>query len=275
MQVQGKPREVFRADLRINTWLMLTLLKEGVSLPLNSFEDRDFRERAATVVSEGRVHSLLEAARQRLLPLERFAWITEDERQLKWLSAYIEAQLKFRLYPIPVSLFGRDLVLASLDFIDCDLIDKAQIIEKMRFSWNEHVKADSIYKWFKGEAEALRCAFAWEWLLEKKGAATYGRDRISSYADVLIFFDSLRDDIAQKKLDIGAIKSRWNQRRYREKLVGKQQYNLLLSDKAVVELDKMATKYGVSRPQIIEALIEYEAKKGLYLPEKIKMITWG
>jgi hypothetical protein len=43
----------------------------------------------------------------------------------------------------------------------------------------------------------------------------------------------------------------------------------------IAELDKLASRYEASRPQIIEALIDMEAIQGTYLPQKIKKISFN
>ncbi|MNC82874.1 hypothetical protein D3C75_1365720 [compost metagenome] len=55
-------------------------------------------------------------------------------------------------------------------------------------------------------------------------------------------------------------------------MTGKKQYNFLLSDKAIKHLDKLAETYDLKRTQILEVLIKMEAEKGVYIPEKLKII---
>ena len=59
-------------------------------------------------------------------------------------------------------------------------------------------------------------------------------------------------------------------KKYRENLKGKAQYNFVLSDKAIVSLEKLASRYEVSRARLLEILIEMEAEKNDHVPEKIR-----
>ena len=76
-------------------------------------------------------------------------------------------------------------------------------------------------------------------------------------------------------LIVEAIKKRVSQQQYRKKMADKKQCNLVLSNKTILDLDKLAAKYGVSRPQIMETLIQFETERNIYLPEKVKAISWG
>lgn len=278
MILQGKTDRTFRqtlADARLDAWLWLQVRRDGAHVSPDEFGDINVRKNLALIVGGGQIQWLVEdMSRQRLLPPERLEWINEDERQVNWLLAYIHNELRTGIYPVPPRLLGKQLIIASIDLHDVDLSVKAGIVDMMKFRWNEHIKSDSIFKWFKIEQEVSRCQFAWDWLIEKRTSATYGQPPISTYAELLLFFDKIRVGDAEKKQDVTEIKRRWSQRKYREKMVGKKQYNLLLSDKTIVDLDNLAVKYGVSRPHIVAALIQCEAEKGIYLPQKVKKIIW-
>jgi len=90
-----------------------------------------------------------------------------------------------------------------------------------------------------------------------------------------MFFDAIEVSDAQKKLDVASIKRKWSQQKYREGMKGKSQYNFMLSDQVIIHLDKLASRYEATRPQIIEALIEMEATQGIYLLQKIKKISFN
>lgn len=275
VKIHGKSYEVYKADERLDIWLWLQVQRHWGGLSPDVILSINAREVLISSIGDFQIKRLIdEQSPYRLLPSEYFNWITNNKRQLEWLSLYVRRELQPGIFPIPVKLFGREFVIASIDFLESDLNTKAGIVDRMRWNWNEHVKKDSTFKWFKGEEEESRCTCAWEWLIEKRGQYTQGRDRIVNHEELLIFFDALPMDDAQKREDINAIKSRWRQRKFRDENTGKSQCNFLLSDKVIHELDKLVMKYGVKRPQILEALILFEAEKGAYLPEKVKKITW-
>ena len=266
----GIPVMMSRVDARVDAWLWLFLNREGANLPLDSFMGPSMKRDMDDCIrsrygSEWRVENHLW-----LLPEERLAWITEEERQINWLSSYIQQKLKRDRFLVPPRLFGRNLVIASLDIWSVDLDSKAGAVDLMEREWNQHKQADRIFTWFKEKDEVSRCELAWNWFVEKKSLSVWGKAPISSYEDLLIFFGTLPISEAEKKLNVDAIKKRWSQQQYRKKNTGKKQCNLLLSNKGIASLDKLAVKYGLSRSQVLDALIQFETERGTYLPEKIR-----
>lgn len=60
--------------------------------------------------------------------------------------------------------------------------------------------------------------------------------------------------------------------KYRENLKGKAQYNFILSDKAIANLDKLANLHEISRAKVLEILLEMEAEKNDHIPERIRVL---
>jgi hypothetical protein len=139
----------------------------------------------------------------------------------------------------------------------------------MERAWNDHLKSDSMFNWFKKESEASRCQFAWEWLVAKRPSDTAGKPSISNYNGLLNFFDGMPTSHAEKKLDVIGIQRLWTQQqsRDRKKESGVSQYNFWLSDQTISDLDALATRYGFTRHQIIATLIRCETMNNKYLPE--------
>lgn len=263
------------AEARIDAWLWLKLSSERYNLPLDSFGAENVREYLFNCTNSRRVHELLEVeSRRRILPIDQLQWIKDDERQIDWLLSYVSKKFGVNFYPSPPTLIGKDLLLAKIDIYEIDLDYKSGAIDKMRVDWNEYLKSDIIFKWFKDKEEAARCAFAWDWLVEHKARGTYGQNPINSYSELLRFYDWIDVNDAQKKLDVASIKRKWSQQKYRSGLKGKSQFNFVLSDQTIVDLDKLASRYETTRPQIIEALIKMEAAQGIYLPQKVKKTPW-
>ena len=270
-----------REDARIDNWLWLYLDREGRNFPADSLARDDVRAYLAETVGvniygESIVDSLVKNDVGRyFLPLESLSWISEDERQISWLRSYLSSRLNVRVEPSPPSLFGKALIVALIDLYWVDIDTKARDISEMKVRWNEHLKSDSIFKWFK-EEERSRCELARNWLIKNRESQAHRVPAISTYSELLMFFDGLTENIAEKKMDVIAIKRQWSQQKRRKERAeaGETQINFEISVKAISTLDGLAKKYGVSRAKIIEALIQFEAIKGLYLPEKIKMISW-
>jgi hypothetical protein len=277
MIVQGKAlTRRGAAEVRMDNWLWMYLRQENMNCNIGRVDDENVRAAMMAWAGAQKLSGLIEyVSKQTLLPHELLEWITEDGRQINWLLGYIHFQLRIYGYPRPAELIGRDFLIAIIDLWSSDFNSKAGAIAQMHRDWNDYRKLDKIFKWFKDDEEASRCEFAWDWLLERRKYDVVGKAPVSNYEDLLIFFDGLQLGAAQKKIDVAAIKGSWSQQKYRKKMVGKKQYNFLLSDKVVADLDKLVKKYGMNRRQILEALIQQEARKNLYLPDEMKSLVWG
>lgn len=97
-----------------------------------------------------------------------------------------------------------------------------------------------------------------------------GLSPFETLEDILIFFDNANYPREKEELYIGKIKKGWNQKKYRENLKGKAQYNFVLSDKAISSLENLASRYEVSRARLLEILIEMETEKNDHIPEKLR-----
>ena len=259
------------AEARCDTWLWFVIRENYKNLPLESFGQENLREYLTKFEYGPRIDELINViSKRRLLPINQLKWIADDERQTNWLLSYTTKTLGIDLSPLPAGLDDREVLLAKIDYYDIDLNDKSSVIDRMRSDWNEYLKSDIIFKWFGEKEESVRCAFAWEWLVKHKARETYGQQAITNYKELLRFYDWIEVNDAQKKLDVASIKKKWSQQKYREGMKGKSQYNFMLSDQVIADLDKLASCYEATRPQIIEALIKMEVAQGTYLPQKIK-----
>lgn len=260
-------------EARINTCLWFFMRRNEVNFHAGNYGDTNFRENATIHLGQSRLSNLVQnVLPQRLLPHELFKWITKDKRQINWILKYENEILGCGIHPDVPNLFGRELAIANLDQWEIDLVQKEIAFRAMERAWNDHLQNDNIFKWFKKESEASRCEFAWEWLVTKWPLYTAGKPPVSNYSELLVAFDGIPTSHAQKTLDVGGIRSSWNQQkgRARKKEAGVSQYNFWLSDQTISDLDNLAATYGVSRPQIIAALIQSEAQNNRYLPEKVR-----
>ena len=211
-------------------------------------------------------------ARQQIIPDDYLKWITNNERLIAWLLLQIRTQTRVYLINPPPRLTGRDLAIAMLDIWAADLTKKTITIKNIENTWIQHIQQDHIFKWFKKENEPRRCETAWEWLKKNKPELVSSMAPFKNQKDLLMSFDLAQLSEAEKFICIDQIKKRWSQQRYREKLTGKKQYNLILSDNTIQTLDKLAIKYNLKRTQILEILIKMEAEYEQYIPEKLRQI---
>jgi hypothetical protein len=264
-----------KVNRRLDAWLWFYLNRDGGGFALSEFDGPIMRDRMADFISSNPyIHESIDAAKTKfLLPDEFFTWIKED-RQIKWLIPQLRMlsnvgtaeyfQLK------PPRLKGRALLIAMVDIWTVDITEKERALEYLKSAWTEHKKQDQIFRWFRDEESALRCAHALNWLWKNEATFTQDNPQIESYDDLLKFFDQTPFSKDEKLLRIEFIKKSWSQRKYREKVVGKKQYNFLLSDKVISQLDVLAETHNLKRPKILEILIEMEADKGIYISERLK-----
>lgn len=264
-----------RKDARRDTWLWLHLRnKAGANFALDEFGAPNMRERMESFLStppdaNTAIHHEM---RRLLLPEESFNWISRNERQIEWLIGLVNFRLWDGKFEHPPLLLGKDLIVAMIDAWDADLCSKEALVGQMQGSWNQHLQDDQIYRWFKDEDESARCSIAWEWLQKHYPAFTFRRAPITSYEEILAFFDLKPLSKAETILAIQSIKKRWSQRKYRDNLNGKKQYNFVLSDKANLCLDQLSEKHGLTRAKILEILILEEKINDIYIPEKLKLL---
>ena len=263
-----------RLNARLDRWLWFYLNDLGADFDPNEFYGPAMRDRMADFISDKSwIEQQIAAEKSRLLlPDERLAWITKEDRLHKWLIQRIQKEIGITHLTPPPRLLGRDLVITMIDVWDTDASSKMAVLNDLEFSWSEHKKQDHIFRWFRDTDSAQRCTLAWEWLRKNEPTLTQFGPAIASYDELLKFFDRTRFSKDEKVLRIDAIKKRWSQQKYRENLTGKKQYNFMLSDKTISRLDELAKTYDLKRPQILEILIQMEAESGLYIPEKMKMI---
>jgi len=259
---------------RHDFWLWFYLNDQGADFDPSEFDGPDMRDRMAHFISN---HSWIKQRiapdRSRsLLPDERLAWITKDERLNKWLHPKIRNAIGIIFVNPPPGLLGRSLVITMIDVWDTNVSAKMAALDKLERSWGEHKKQDHIFRWFNDKDGAQRCSLAWEWLRKNEPRLTEFSPQIESYGELLKFFDQTHFSKDEKILRIEIIKKRWSQQQYRERMVGKKQFNVMLSDETIDRLDALAETYNLKRPQILEVLIQMEAENSIYIPERLKVI---
>lgn len=259
------------ADSRFTTWLWL-YLKNKYRLDLGEFKSHGMRDQMADLIiqSPPLKHEIEKQKSSHLLPDQNLEWITNDERQHKWVIDTLNKIPGFEHVAMPPNLTGRALVIALIDFWSPILGQKAYEVRGIELNWKKHKQADRIFQWFNTLDEDQKCALAWEIISNKFSYLAVYKSPFKNHQELLIFFDQHNLIEAEKKLIVDAIKKRWSQNKYRAKMTSKKQYNFILSDKAISRLDKLAEKYDLKRTQVLEILLQMEAEKGIYIPEKLK-----
>lgn len=262
-------------DNRVERWAWLYLQNKGFNLDFSKFGvpgSRDFI--ASIILRMGFEHEIQRKSKELILPHICTSWIEkESKRQTEWILSYMRANS----FPLSFSnltprLYGTDLIICLIDIYDIDPNSKATLIKSIEFAWKNHIANDYIYKWFKEKEEESRCSTAWEWFKEKRELLTAFQDPVSSYQELLIFTDKFIGSISEKILDVNAIKKRWNQKKYRNSLKGKKQYNFVLSDRAIEHLDNLSRIHDLKRTEILEIIIRMEAEQGNYIAQRMKIL---
>jgi hypothetical protein len=204
------------------------------------------------------------------LPEEVLAWIGDDERQNQFLLRRLPLVFGAPVHlAVQSVLHGRELVVGLIDSRYVDLSYKQQQVAELQKAWNDHLNRDKGIEEFLKEDEAEKCSLMWEMTVQQHPDAVSGVSQFTDINSMLLFFDRDQFTFEQKALLLGKVKRRWSQNKYRANLKDKKQVNLVLSSKTIGLLDKMASNYDLSRAQILEALIQDEDKKKIYLTERL------
>lgn len=205
------------------------------------------------------------------LPEPSLNWITNDTRQIQMLLSHLKRNGFVSVdmaEAIQAVLSGREIIVGLIDWINLPSTRKDQVVGQMHMAWNEHIKKDSLYFWFQVQDEVERCTLMWDVLMKENPSSLQGRPRFSRLKEMLRYFDESSFSFEQIKLLVERVKKRRSQNLYRQNLEGKKQVNWVLSTQAINQLDKLAEEFRLSRAQILEALIQDESEKKIYLSER-------
>jgi len=237
------------------------------------------------------------AIKHRLIGENELDWINESEHQAFW----IENQLKIdNLYSpeqnppqpitygnplpagaitgkkstgmiIPSGIRGRKRSIAIIDYIyskNTKTFEQNIIhVRQLRNSWNEHKEKTKKFNWIT-DGDSKKIDFLWKWLKSKDPKYTLNKAQFHDADSLLIHFESgyTEDEINYIITNARRI---WNQKQLREKNKNLKQSNFLLDEEKISKLKKLAEKYNLSRTEVIEILIDSEAKHGRYISERI------
>lgn len=230
-----------------------------------------------------------------LIPEQEYDWITDSPRQSFFIqNTILNNQIPFYFtdfpdtqnYPkdpfpnkpvkglgIPHELTGRDLSIALIDFwVSCSYFDyfgRVNLAKQIRTMWDNHTQFDKKFDWFnKGDPEARRREF-WEWLRKKEPQHAFNLPSFQNHDELLSFFDRFNWNHLHQSDLMRRFKNNWNQQQLRARSKGKKQCNFVLSDKTVSKLEKLAAEHHLTRTEIVELIIDAEAKHQTYIRERL------
>ena len=248
-------------------WLSL-VGQEGERLDDCQFNSPTMRDKIAQTLKDSRsLKRDLEHAREtQLLPLEAFGWIERNGRQPKWLAVEAMRKTNLRLRnSIFRTLPNKDQVIVIFDLWNTDFGRKERALSYLAEDWNEHLRTDKIFKWFKDQDEREKCSLAWSWLEQNQPTLIRREKPFTRHGELLEFFDHSGASSGEKELYVEKIKRRWSTQKTRVNATHKKQYNFVLNNNINAALDKLAEEHQLSRTKILEELILSETAHRLYL----------
>lgn len=259
-------------DNRFTNWLWLLLKTQIPAEDPGEFNSPNMRDRIAEVLTRTPwiMDHIVRGKDSMLVDKKYLNWIIDSKRQRIWIESktnmgpYLTNELR-------TLLSNRELSILMIDHTGDLQTQKYIFVSNLRHSWELQEKEDHAFDWFKEEEEE-KCRFAWDFLCKKSHELLLTGEKFRSLDDLITYTYIKRPSKELIELLVKNAKSRWSQRKYRNKQAGKKQYNFILSDSAIKRLDKLAEKYDLKRTQILEILLQMEAEEGIYLPKKIKIL---
>jgi hypothetical protein len=261
------------ADNRFTTWLWFFIKSQFPQANLGELKSPGMRDRMAEIISQApqRARFIEDQSALFLLPEQDLQWITNNRRQNIFLVRKL-AEKNGNNYLTTTNLTGRDLTIATIDTWPIDKSQKSALVTQISFYWKNQIYTDQIFNWFDGAEENEKIRLACELIPKKFSSPPPYTSQPQTKEDLLIYFDIPCFSASEKELLVNLVKKRWGQKKYRAKMIGKNQYNFILSDNAIRRLDKLADKHEMKRTQILEILLQMEDEKGIYIPERIKIL---
>jgi hypothetical protein len=278
---------------RLECFVWIWLAQHGEFISARDWVPEQCRSMAAAALLGN--PQILEQIRRDLssqIPAHYLKWIDQSDRQWAWIRRYVTGSVSPLGYAfdapqtqlhwlesdfvgkMPHLLGGKNRSVACFDYWvskTCFGLDGA--IERstmMRTAWESHTRSDPIFAWLDDADGERKRGFLWQWLAFQRHPITEWCSGFQSHEELLLSLDEQM--AATSEMELLSIKARkaWNQRLRRENSKGKQQCNFVLSDQAVSKLKALAQKHGLTRTEIVELLIDSEAKSESYISERLK-----
>lgn len=196
-----------------------------------------------------------------LLKEELLDWITENKWQSAWIQTKVFNEFAKRhnqiLFNPLMQLHGRAKSIALLDYMMCEegLPVDLQLtqIDELKLRWKEQIKIGKKFEWLISDS-ALQHFENW-FNLRMNTNLTF-----ESLEDVQAGINRKNPSTPELLLLADQAKKVWNQHQRRSKNKDKKQRNFELSTSTITALEKIAKKHGISRTEVIEIVINAEAR---------------
>lgn len=270
----AKTLSEINTDRRFTIWLWFYLNSFPQPFNVGEIGSLGMRDRMAeTIINTPSLKQKIQTDRLLfVLPKESLAWIKNENRQCHWIIRKI-AERNGNWYITGISnLSALELAIATIDIWGIPTTQKLLIVTEIASEWATQEKTDKIFEWFYGADESSKLELAKEIAIKLHPPLTTYQNSWQETTDMIIAMDAPFISIADKKIFVDSVKKRWSQNKYRTKATGKKQCNFILTETAIDRLQKLADKYELKRVQILEILLQMEEEKGIYIPERIKIL---
>lgn len=263
------------ADDRLGIWLWFFMKNNHPQETVGEIKSPGMRNRIAnTIKNKPGLASHIEAlSATQLIPERNLEWIKDEKRQNAFITKKLDQAAGFSYTHNPGKLTNRELSIAAIDYFPVDHRGKLLLVQRIKSEWELNSSTDHIFKWLDKGETVQKVQTAWEIINNKHQHLLNQHYQSREKDDLLIAFDSSTLTPSEKALLIDSIKKRWSQNKYRAKLIGKNQYNFILSDRAICRLDKLAKKHEIKRTEVLEILLKMEEENGDHILKHLNRLS--
>ncbi len=263
------------ADNRMGIWLWFFMKNNHPQEPVGEIKSPGMRDRIAnTIKNKPGLASHIEAlSATRLIPERNLEWIKDEKRQNAFILKKLDQAAGLSYTGNPGKLTNKELSIAAFDLFHTSHSEKLLLAHRIKSEWELNSCTDHIFKWLdKGDTEQ-KLETAWEIINNKHPYLLNQYYQSRGKDDLLIAFDTSTLTPPEKTLIMDSIKKRWSQNNYRSKQNGKNQYNFILSDRAINRLDNLAKKHEIKRTDVLEILLKMEEENGNYIVKHLNRLS--
>lgn len=263
------------ADDRLGIWLWFFMKNNHPQETVGEIKSPGMRNRIAnTIKNKPGLASHIEAlSATQLIPERNLEWIKDEKRQNAFITKKLDQAAGFSYTHNPGKLTNRELSIAAIDYFPVDHRGKLLLVQRIKSKWELNSSTDHIFKWLDKGETVQKVQTAWEIINNKHQHLLNQHYQSREKDDLLIAFDSSTLTPSEKALLMDSIKKRWSQNKYRAKLIGKNQYNFILSDRAICRLDKLAKKHEIKRTEVLEILLKMEEENGDHILKHLNRLS--
>lgn len=224
------------------------------------------------------------------IPDRDLSWLTDSERQVSWVQRYIEFAMQLAQTNVPTGtaawllidnqiphhLTGSSRAIALVDYWSCSFVDMSQrrnAVKSMEIAWCHQQKLDRRFDWLDGEGEDHRRIWFWEKLLHHFPMVPRDNLPPNSHCTLLNIIDQLGIHPADITLFNQKARGQFQQQQRRASSTGKRQCNFVLQERTISKLDSLARKFGITRTDVIELLIQQEALNPVHTTERLRRLS--